>query len=66
MAFDFFDKDKSGKLSPDEVRAALGIGSNKKDNELIKEIIAEVDLNNDGLISFDEFKHLMVKICSKK
>jgi len=66
MAFDFFDKDKSGKLSPDEVRAALGIGSNKKDNELIKEIIAEVDLNNDGLISFDEFKHLMVKICSNK
>ena len=59
MAFDFFDKDKSGKLSPYEIRIAFGIGFNL---EKVKEILKEVDLKNDVLISSDEFKLLMVKV----
>ena len=67
MAFDFFDKDKSGKLSYDEIRIVLGIRSNlEKDNNLIRDIIKEVDLNNDGMISFDEFKQLMLNVLNKK
>jgi calcium-dependent protein kinase len=60
MAFNFFDKDKSGKLSADEVKHVLGIiGDDEKSKNIVKDIIAEVDINNDGEISLDEFKMLM-------
>jgi calcium-dependent protein kinase len=60
MAFNFFDKDKSGKLSADEVKFVLGIvGDDEKSKAIVAEIISEVDTNNDGEISLDEFKVLM-------
>jgi calcium-dependent protein kinase len=60
MAFRFFDKDKSGKLSSEEIKIALGY-KNSIDNTNIKAIIEEVDTNKDGLISFEEFKKMMQK-----
>jgi calcium-dependent protein kinase len=60
MAFNFFDKDKSGKLSAEEVKHVLGIaGDNEKNKAIVREIISEVDTNNDGEISLEEFKVLM-------
>lgn len=63
MAFKYFDKDGSGKLSPEEVKHILGVSHADKDKEaeIIKKIISEVDTNGDGEISFDEFKILMKK-----
>jgi len=61
MAFRFFDKDKSGKLSADEIKIALG-DKNLIDNSNIKTIIDEVDVNKDGQISFEEFKKMMQKV----
>jgi calcium-dependent protein kinase len=59
-AFDFFDKDHSGSLSPDEVREVLGLNEdNNSTNKIVENIIKEVDVNGDGLISYDEFKTMM-------
>jgi len=59
-AFDFFDKDHSGSLSPDEVREVLGLNEdNNSTNKIVEGIIKDVDVNGDGLISYDEFKAMM-------
>jgi calcium-dependent protein kinase len=63
LAFSSFDRDGSGLLSPDEIKAALGMSSD--DNELIKLIISEIDVNSDGFISFPEFRSLMSKVLAK-
>ncbi|MCQ2816219.1 MAG: protein kinase [archaeon] len=62
FAFDSFDKDHSGYLSPDEIRNVLGITQiNESTQKIIEDIMKEVDLNGDGLINFDEFKFMMTK-----
>ncbi|ESW30539.1 hypothetical protein PHAVU_002G161200 [Phaseolus vulgaris] len=58
-AFEYFDKDRSGYITMEELESAL-----KKYNmgdEKIKEIIAEVDTDNDGRINYDEFVAMMRK-----
>jgi calcium-dependent protein kinase len=65
IAFNSFDKDASGVLSQDEIKAALGLIEND-DNDLIKNIISEIDGNGDGDICFDEFKSLMMKVLQNK
>jgi len=62
LAFEFFDKDGSGKISHDEIKEALCKDAEGKDNEIIQNIIKEIDVNGDGQIEFHEFKSLMVKI----
>ena len=59
-AFDYFDKDHSGFLSPDEIKEVLGINNENEDaNKLVNEIIKDVDINGDGQISYEEFKTMM-------
>jgi calcium-dependent protein kinase len=66
MAFDFFDKDKSGKLTPDEIKKAICKDFEGKDNALIQDIVKEIDTNGDGQIEFNEFKQLMIKVIKQK
>ena len=57
QAFNVFDKDGSGSLSVDELRAVLsrpGGGAALTDEE-ISAIIAEFDANGDGEIQYEEF-----------
>ncbi|GLJ21479.1 hypothetical protein SUGI_0396600 [Cryptomeria japonica] len=59
-AFRYFDKDNSGYITREELEQALikyGMG----DEETIKDIIAEVDTDNDGRINYDEFAAMMRK-----
>jgi calcium-dependent protein kinase len=49
MAFRMFDKDGSGSLSADEIKAVLCFDSTVDPSE-IDQIIAEVDENGDGEI----------------
>ncbi|GLJ50920.1 hypothetical protein SUGI_1084340 [Cryptomeria japonica] len=59
-AFQYFDKDNSGYITKDELEQALkkyGMG----DEGTIKDIIAEVDADNDGRINYDEFSAMMRK-----
>lgn len=58
-AFNLFDKDGSGTISPDEIRKALGIDST---DEHLNVLIAEVDENGDGEIQFDEFCNMMKRL----
>ncbi|KAI9115605.1 hypothetical protein K1719_013274 [Acacia pycnantha] len=57
-AFQYFDKDHSGFITMDELETAMkeyGMG----DEGTIKEIISEVDTDNDGRINYDEFCAMM-------
>ena len=56
-AFRMFDKDNSGKLSVKEIRGVFG-GT----EEQWKQVIDEVDLNNDGEVDFEEFKIMMINM----
>ncbi|KAK0600170.1 hypothetical protein LWI29_012451 [Acer saccharum] len=57
-AFQHFDKDSSGFITVDELETAMkeyGMG----DDDTIKEIISEVDTDNDGRINYEEFCAMM-------
>ncbi|KAJ8763662.1 hypothetical protein K2173_003134 [Erythroxylum novogranatense] len=57
-AFQFFDKDNSGFITIDELETAMkdyGMG----DEATIREIISEVDTDNDGRINYEEFCTMM-------
>lgn len=63
-AFQTFDRDGSGDISPKELREAL-LGDAKPDNKspsmdaAIEAILLEVDKSGDGKIDFDEFMSMM-------
>ncbi|KAI3992753.1 hypothetical protein MKX01_021714 [Papaver californicum] len=57
-AFQHFDADNSGYITRDELEKAMkeyGMG----DEESIREIISEVDADNDGKINYEEFCAMM-------
>ncbi|PIN11173.1 Ca2+/calmodulin-dependent protein kinase, EF-Hand protein superfamily [Handroanthus impetiginosus] len=57
-AFQYFDKDGSGFITRDELQTAMqenGMG----DPSTIKEILDEVDTDNDGRINYEEFCNMM-------
>ena len=60
-AFEYMDKDGSGEISMEEIKAILW-QKNISDEAWMK-LIKEVDKNGDGVISFDEFVQVMKKIC---
>lgn len=58
QAFQYFDKDKSGFITIDELEHAMkehGVA----DDVAIKDIISEVDADNDGRINYEEFCTMM-------
>jgi len=58
-AFKLFDKDGSGKISSSELRYVLTkTGSMKLSDEEVNEMIHEVDMDNDGMINFQELVKL--------
>ncbi|OMO76806.1 hypothetical protein CCACVL1_15412 [Corchorus capsularis] len=57
-AFQYFDKDNSGYITKDELESAMkeyGMG----DEASIREVISEVDTDNDGRINYEEFCTMM-------
>lgn len=59
-AFEYFDNDKSGYITKEELESAL-TKYNMGDEKTIKEIIDEVDSDNDGRINYEEFVAMMRK-----
>ncbi|KAK4798484.1 hypothetical protein SAY86_030810 [Trapa natans] len=57
-AFQYFDKDGSGYITKDELEIAMK-DHGMADEANIKEIISEVDKDNDGKIDYDEFCSMM-------
>ena len=63
FAFNYFDIDKSGKITLDEIESIFKGNVVKGDiRESLKTIIREVDANEDGKISFEEFVQVMTKL----
>jgi Ca2+-binding EF-hand superfamily protein len=58
-AFALFDKDHNGSISAQEIKQVLGVGKKFGNESIFDEIIKEVDINGDGVITFEEFKIMM-------
>lgn len=52
-AFNVFDVDRSGSISVSELEAVLGSA------EMARQLLGDIDLNGDGVVSYDEFKAMM-------
>mmetsp|Transcript_29001 Transcript_29001/g.48663 ORF Transcript_29001/g.48663 Transcript_29001/m.48663 type:complete len:591 (+) Transcript_29001:525-2297(+) len=66
LAFDKFDLDKSGHFTASELKEALlttrkcyVTGGDKVTDAMIAQLIAEVDTDGDGQVSFEEFLNLL-------
>ncbi|KDO34624.1 hypothetical protein SPRG_00687 [Saprolegnia parasitica CBS 223.65] len=58
--FDEYDTDKSGSISPDELRTLLkAMGEADLDDGEINDIIRQADADNNGSIEFEEFINMM-------
>ncbi|PIA42351.1 hypothetical protein AQUCO_02000064v1 [Aquilegia coerulea] len=60
-AFDVFDGDKDGVITVEELVSVLSSLGLKKGIQFedCKEMIKKVDMDGDGMVNFDEFKHMM-------
>merc|ERR1719348_238177 len=56
--FKQYDMDGSGVLTKDEVRKAFDSMPNKPSDEAINNVMDQVDTNDDGKVSIEEFKAL--------
>ena len=71
IAFEIFDKDGNGQISKDEIRAVFHGGLcqaalENGDEGLWDQIMAEVDRNNDNLISYSEFNEAMMEVITQR
>ena len=66
MAFDVFDRDKSGGISHDELKYILGEYNPNAREYLWKKMIQQIDLNKDGQISYEEFHKMMMDVIKNK
>lgn len=57
--FNYFDRDKSGKIKPFELKEIFQ-GDQVVDEKIWKELISQGDFKKDGSIDFDEFKQLLL------
>ena len=63
FAFDYFDTDRSGNISIEEIEAKFyqtAKNKNMNTKKELKKLFDTIDINHDGQISFDEFT-LMIK-----
>lgn len=58
-AFEYFDKDNSGKITLEELKESLCDDDLLINEEELSKIIAEVDKDNDGCIDYTEFLDMM-------
>ena len=66
MAFNVFDRDKSGGISQNELKFILGEYNVNAKEHLWKKMIEQIDLNQDGQISYEEFHKMMMDVIHNK
>ena len=66
MAFNVFDRDKSGGISQNELKFILGEYNVNAKEHLWKKMIQQIDLNQDGQISYEEFHKMMMDVIHNK
>ena len=60
-AFNLFDIDQNGRITIEEIKSLLG-GDLMTTNQAMLDLMGEGDENDDGEISFEEFKIMMRKM----
>jgi len=58
-SFKFFDEDNSGHISKTEFREAMSRLDHEYDPSEFSQLLANIDLDGDGMINFEEFKKIM-------
>ena len=58
------DSDSTGYIDMDNIKKIFGVTRKTISDDVWRKVIEEVDLNGDGVISFDEFEKLMKKFTS--
>ena len=66
IAFQLFDKDNKGCISPAELKAVMGQNVDDINNDIWNQMVNDIDLNKDGVISFDEFDKMLNNIRSNQ
>ena len=66
MAFNVFDRDKSGGINQNELKYILGEYNSNAKEFLWRKMIEQIDLNRDGQISYEEFKKMMMDVIINK
>ena len=56
-AFQILDKDKSWKITKDEIKNSLKLDNVDEDN--LNKLIKKFDLNGDGMIDYNKFLNMM-------
>jgi calcium-dependent protein kinase len=64
ITFKLFDKDNSGSITPEELKAILGLSS-KYSDKVWNEIINQIEHNKDDEVTYDEFRNMMLKLIIK-
>ena len=64
-AFDLFDLDKNGTISPSEVKEVLGMDANVDEKVLI-ELLKVIQNTGDDEITFEQFKKIMTSFGEKE
>ena len=70
FAFNYFDKDRNGEISYDEVKNKFYQNSKNKNDpkaqEQLQTAFKEIDINGDGKLSFNEFAKMMENIIQEE
>ena len=61
--FRMFDKTHEGRITPDKLRVVLQAWGADPTEEELKDLINELDMNEDGTIDFNEFARMMTNKC---
>ena len=62
IVFQLFDINKTGSISPDELKKVMGQNASDIKEDVWNEIIRAIDLNKDGVISFYEFDQMLDEV----
>ena len=66
LAYDMFDLDGNGEITPFELKAILTTGKEDVKESEWERIISEFDTNKNGSLNFMEFKKMMLRVNEKK
>ena len=62
IVFQLFDANNTGKITPMELKRVMDINAADVSDEVWAQIIDDIDLDKDGVISFFEFKEMLNKV----
>ena len=66
LAYDMFDLDGNGEITPFELKAILTTGKEDVKESEWERIISEFDTNKNGSLNFVEFKKMMLRVNEKQ